>query len=245
MSERRDVVERMQAWLDATQHIGEHEVTVLGRVFVVPPGVFSPRYYPETGFYAAHVLEAVRPGDRFLDLGCGAGVNAVLAAAKGVSVVACDVNDQAVETTRRNAARHGVAVDVRLSDIFSAVRDEAFDVVYWNIPFTFREPATSLRPLEEAIFDPGYRKNLRFLREVRGHLAPGGAVLVGVSSTLGELPTILAAGAESGLDFIVRAESVEAGTDPPTSLQFLAARPVGARPYDDDAGRGDPSSGAD
>ena len=226
LRERGEVVARMQAWLDATQDRGEHQVTVLGRTFEVLPGVFSPRFYPETAFYAMQVVDAVRRSDRFLDMGCGVGVNAVLAAMKGARVVACDVNERAVETTQRNAARHRVNVDVRVSDIFSALaEDEVFDVVYWNIPFTFRDPTARLSPLEEAVFDPGYRKNLTFVRDVGRHVTDDGLVLIGVSSTLGELPVTQAAAAAAGLDLEVRATTLEEATQPPTRLELLAGRP--------------------
>lgn len=225
LQERHDVVQRMQRWLGVSQQADEHEVDVLGARFVVLPQVFSPLYYSETEFYAEHILREIGKGTRFLDMGCGVGVNAVLAAKRGASVVACDVNPQAVENTRCNAARHGVQVDVRESDIFTAVRaDERFDLVYWNIPFAFREPDVELSPLEEAIFDPGFRKHLTFLAEVRQHLEPSALLLVGASSSLGDLPAVEAAGLAQGFRFELRATAIEKGSDPPNQLDLLAAR---------------------
>lgn len=137
-TEHPGLVERMTRWLHGSQHAGEHHATVLGLDLVVLPGVFSPRYYPETEFYAAELGELMVPGRRFLDLGCGAGANAVLAALQGAEVVACDLNPQAVENTRRNAKRHGVSVEARMSDVFSGLgADEVFDLIYWNVPFTY------------------------------------------------------------------------------------------------------------
>jgi release factor glutamine methyltransferase len=225
LRESMEVVRRIGAWLAASQREGAHDVTVLGHDFVVLPGVFSPRYYPETAFYAKHLLGEVRTGMRFLDMGCGVGVNAVLAAAAGARVVACDINQQAVANTKLNAKRHGVEVDVRCSNIFSALdQGERFDLVYWNIPFTYRRPGTLLSPLEEAIYDPGYRKNCTFLKRVGAYLAPSGLVLVGASSTLGDLPTILRVAAEAGLNLKIHAATLEAGVDPPTWLELLFGR---------------------
>lgn len=224
--ERHDLVRRMRAWLDATQRGDEYDVEVLGAGFTVLPGVFSPRFYSETEFYAEHVLAALRPGERFLDVGCGIGVNATLAAARGVRVVACDISPAAIENTRRNARRHDVAIDVRESDVFSAIdADERFDVVYWNIPFTFCDPQVRLTPLEEAIFDPGFRKHTAFLTQVCDHLEPGGLVLIGVSSSLGDLPAIDTIADGAGLVLELRATTIEMGSDPPVHLELLAARP--------------------
>lgn len=217
----------MQAWLDETQRDHEYDVEVLGAEFTVLPGVFSPRYYSETEFYASHVLTALRPGARFLDVGCGTGVNAILAAAQGVRVVACDISRAAVENTRRNARRHGVAVDVRESDVFSAIAtDERFDVVFWNIPFAYRDPQVRLTTVEEAIFDPGFRKHTAFLTQVGSHLVPGGLALIGVSSSLGDLTTIGKVAEEAGLAVELRAKTIEQGSDPPVHLELLAAHPI-------------------
>ncbi len=52
-----------------------------------------------------------------LDIGCGSGVLAVCAARLGFSpVTALDVEDAALEATRRNANANGVDLDVRLAD---------------------------------------------------------------------------------------------------------------------------------
>lgn len=226
LRERPELVQRMQLWLDHSQADGEHETTVLEHRFVVLPGVFSPHYYPETEFYANHVVDALEAGDRFLDLGCGIGVNAVLAAMCGASVVACDVNPAAVENTRRNAARHAVQVDVRQSDVFSALHeDETFDVVYWNVPFAYRRRDITLSPLEEAIFDPGYRKNRTFLAGAHKHLRTEGVVLMGISSTLGEQRLIDEMIGKAGLRAELVASTTERGTVPTTRLELLRLRP--------------------
>lgn len=227
LRERHSVVQRMQAWLDEAQRQSEYDVEVLGEVFRVQPGVFSPRFYPETEFYAQHVLHEMTDGVRFLDMGCGIGVNAVMAAKRGAQVVACDISAAAVENTRRNARLHDVEVSARESDVFSAIAsDERFDVIYWNIPFAFRQPTVRLPLIEEAIFDPGFRKHVTFLTQAGRYLEPGGLVLAGVSSTLGELSTIRSIAEEARLSLEFRASTLEEGTEHPVHLELLAARTI-------------------
>jgi predicted nicotinamide N-methyase len=56
-------------------------------------------------------------GRRVLDLGCGTGLLSIVAARRGARVTAIDLMPESVALTRRNAARAGVAIDVRLADV--------------------------------------------------------------------------------------------------------------------------------
>jgi len=157
-------------------------VQLLGQEFIVFPGVFSPKYLGSTRVFTENV--SYRPGESFLEVGCGTGITAITAALRGAGrVVAVDLSPEAVENTRANAERHGVAhvVDARVSDIFSALRPvERFDTIYWNMPFIYVEPGFVYRSeLERAIFDPGYEATKSFLRDAPGRLNEGGRVLIG------------------------------------------------------------------
>lgn len=232
--EEPPLVARMQRWLDTSQVRGfPYTVTILGLEFIVDRGVFSPAYYSETEFFARHVLRRIRRGDRYLDLGCGIGATAVLAARRGATVVALDVNPTAVTNTQRNATRLGVADQVvaRVSDVFSALHaDEAFDVVYWNVPFTFRDPDTELTMLEEAVFDPGHRKLRTFMGGASPHLRQDGILLLGASPSLGSPPALRRAAKSSGWTLEVIASGREAGHQGAgPRLELLLATPVAGR----------------
>ncbi len=100
-----------------------------------------------------------------------------MAALHGAHLTALDINPAAVENTLRSVERHQVAerVTVAQSDVYAALpRDQRFDTIYWNTPFAYRDKGTVLTAAEEAIHDPGYRKNQAFINGARAHLKPGG-----------------------------------------------------------------------
>ena len=92
---------------------------------------------PTTVALADAALPAV--GGRVLDLGCGAGSLALVAAATGsVRVVASDLNARAVAVTEANARLNGVDIEVRAGDGFAPVASERFDLVLCQPPYVFR-----------------------------------------------------------------------------------------------------------
>lgn len=99
---------------------------------VVDPGrAFGTGSHPTTRLCLEYLTE-LEPGS-LLDVGCGSGVLSVAAAKLGFGPVhAMDVESAAVEATQRNAARNGVALDVRQAD---ALQSElpAVDLVVANI----------------------------------------------------------------------------------------------------------------
>jgi release factor glutamine methyltransferase len=111
------------------------EVEYLGKMFIVNTNVF----WPGEDSKALAMNYVVHSGDEVLDLCTGAGPLAVLSAYKGAqSVLAVDLNPDAVENARTNAERHGFAhiIEARESDMFSAVETgRKFDVITMNPPF--------------------------------------------------------------------------------------------------------------
>jgi ribosomal protein L11 methyltransferase len=120
-------------------------------------------------------LLAELPRGALLDLGCGSGVLAIAAAGLGFSpVVAVDSDANAVDATRDNALRNGVAVDVCRAD---ALVDPlpAADVAVANIALAAVEEAlprlrvclavTSGYRAEDPFAPPGWT---RVTRQVRG-----------------------------------------------------------------------------
>jgi ubiquinone/menaquinone biosynthesis C-methylase UbiE len=79
------------------------------------------------------VVDVLRPagGRRWLEVACGTGDLAELAAAAGAEVVGVDFAPPMIETARRRAAEHGFDIDYRVGDAenLEGIDDASFDVV--------------------------------------------------------------------------------------------------------------------
>ena len=76
-------------------------------------------------------------------MGTGSGILAIVAASKGASVVAVDINSEAVKCCKENARLNGVAslIDARDGNLFQPLQQgERFDVMFFNPPFFPEEP---------------------------------------------------------------------------------------------------------
>ena len=134
------------------QHIlGSQEFC--GLEFEVTPDVLIPRHDTET-----LVLEALKrlPGAAtVLDIGTGSGCIAVsLAQQLPLSAVtAIDLSKEALTVARRNAERHGVAIEFLQGSLCEPVRGRCFDLIVSNPPYI---PSRDIDVLEPEVrdFDP-------------------------------------------------------------------------------------------
>jgi methylase of polypeptide subunit release factors len=120
---------------------------------------------------------AVRPTrqlGRALDLGCGAGVVALLLSRRVRSVVATDINPRAVAMTRLNARLNGIDnVDAREGHLFEPVSSERFDLVASQPPF-IPDGGGSNAPRFMAGGSRGDELSLGLLEQLPDHLVEGG-----------------------------------------------------------------------
>lgn len=177
-----------------------------GLPLLVLPEVLNPVVF-RSGVLLAAALAALplpaRPDapPRALDMGTGSGVGALALARAGFSVVAVDVNPEAVRCARINALlnRLEARIDVREGDLFAPAGPERFDVVAFNPPFFDGTPAD--------LHDRAWRGTGVFERFAAGlprRLAPGGLALV-LLSDLGPEERQLDALRAAGLDVEARA----------------------------------------
>jgi release factor glutamine methyltransferase len=164
---------------------GEREF--YGRPFAVGPGILIPR--PETELLVEEALRLLRatganPAPVIADIGCGSGCIAVtvLAELPGARGTAVDASPAAIEATRTNALRHGVADRLTAvpGDLSGPLPDGACDLLAANLPYI---PSDRIRGLAPEV-----------LREPREALDGGADGLVLVRRLIADLPRVLAPG---------------------------------------------------
>ncbi|MGB7068821.1 MAG: peptide chain release factor N(5)-glutamine methyltransferase [Pyrinomonadaceae bacterium] len=128
-----------------------------GLDFEISPDVLIPR--PETEIIVEIALKFLASSDRptFCEVGIGSGciTVSILHNLPVAASVGLDISKEALEISRKNAITHGVdgRLDLRHSDIYSAVRDERFDLIVSNPPYV---PARDLDSLQVEVreFEP-------------------------------------------------------------------------------------------
>ena len=115
------------------------------------PGLaFGTGSHPTTRLCLEWLEANLQPGASVVDYGCGSGILAIAAARLGAgSIVAIDIDPQALAATRDNAQRNGVAIDVRATGDASS---EPADVVMANI---LSNPLKLLAPMLASLVAPG------------------------------------------------------------------------------------------
>lgn len=103
-------------------------------VAIEPGASFGLGDHPTTKLTAAAAHRLVSPGDRVLDVGCGSGVLAVIAALSGAShIEAIDISEAAREATAENAELNAVRHLVSASTTPLAEIEGDYDIVLANI----------------------------------------------------------------------------------------------------------------
>jgi ribosomal protein L11 methyltransferase len=120
---------------------GEHQPAAGERTIVLDPGrAFGSGHHATTTQCLELLAELDLAGARVLDVGCGTGVLAIGAALSGgATIVAVDVDPDAVEVTRENAARNDVTLTAHHGSVplaagaAGALGDGRAEVVLANI----------------------------------------------------------------------------------------------------------------
>lgn len=131
---------------------------------------------PTTGELAR--LIPAHPPPRVLDVGCGAGTFALVAADRGsTEAVGIDINPRAIELARFNARLNGLSAEFIAGDLFAPVEGRRFDLVVSQPPFVARAPE-----IEAAVFLHGGTYGDEFAVSLLGQcprvLSPGGRALM-------------------------------------------------------------------
>lgn len=133
----------------------------------VNENVLIPR--PETELLVEKALDSIDETKKVLDLCTGSGAIAIaVSKKKNASVTAVDISEKALEVAKKNAKLNGANVNFILSDMFSELADEKFDVIISNPPYIKTEDIKTLQK-EVKDFEPilaldGGEDGLKFYR---------------------------------------------------------------------------------
>jgi len=117
----------------------------------------------DTLLLAKAVQAEVRAGDRFLEVGCGAGFVSLVAARAGAGVTCTDANPHAVGLARHNARQNRLAVTAVETDLLAGLAGP-FDVVAFNPPYLPTAPGDYVPGPLNLAFDGGADGNAVVLR---------------------------------------------------------------------------------
>jgi SAM-dependent methyltransferase len=112
------------------------------------------------------------PVEQSLDLGCGCGVHALLAAEHSARVIALDKNPRAIMYSRFNALLNDIDnVDARVGDMFAPIDGGPFGLVVTNPPFVI-SPETTFTYRDSSEMSDGVTRTIA--TSVGSILQPGG-----------------------------------------------------------------------
>lgn len=120
---------------------------------------YGPRLPGES---ALRLLPMLRPGQRALELGCGAAQNSIFLARAGLACTAVDISEAQLAFAREDAAQAGVTLRLIASPLeaFEPAPGERFDLIHSSHAFEFIE-------------EPG-----ALIGRIRNWLAPGGTLVL-------------------------------------------------------------------
>lgn len=160
---------------------------------VIHPHVLNPVVFRSGAWFAKllnertipMIAEVIKPvakhqdSVRCLDLGCGSGVCALIAARMGYQVTAVDINPMAVRCSNINASLNQLEdrIEILNSDLFNGLDQRRFDLILFNPPFFRGKPKPG--------FDQAWRSDdvfERFAEELKLHLTDQGYALLLLST---------------------------------------------------------------
>jgi methylase of polypeptide subunit release factors len=145
--------------------------------------VYAPK--PASLFFAEVATKLIRPGEQVLDMCTGSGIVGIAVSkfVKDASVVLSDINEAALSSAKRNAARNGVIVKLVPSNLYDHFADHEFDTITVHppaVPYPVGadwglSPGMRLATLGG---DDGSEMVVRSIAEARRCLKDGGRLLL-------------------------------------------------------------------
>ncbi|WP_392887488.1 methyltransferase [Pseudomonas migulae] len=138
---------------------------------------FGPDTYRFAQLIHRHLQQNFAPIRRAVDIGCGAGVGAIVIARarRDAEVLAVDINPAALRLTAVNAALAEVAnVSIEASDVLQDV-DGSFDLIVANPPYMADPAERAYRHGGGAL---GAQLSVRIVEQALNRLNPGGSLVL-------------------------------------------------------------------
>ncbi len=212
--------ETLSVFRESMKEKRKYHIKLLGKEFVVYPGVFSPKYFSSTEFFASEL--PIKKNGTFLEIGCGTGIVSVMALLGGAKKAVCtDINPAACKNTSENAGMHKLSKRVKVlkRDIFPAPGKEKFDVIFWNFPFCYTTKRLSVK--ERSLFDTKYRSAEKFFRNVGKYKKPRGHIFVGFSTDIGNFEKLEEIALTSDYTLKMAKMAISTRTKLPVSYQIF------------------------
>lgn len=138
------------------------------------PRVYEPA---EDSYLLLDAIE-ITPGQKVLEMGCGSGLLSLHCSKYGAETTAVDIDPLAVESTRNNAVRNNLQIDIKQSDLFEQLK-EKYNLIIFNPPYL---PDDEFQDIKWSGGRSGIETTLRFLRDCGDYLKPGGRIMIVQSS---------------------------------------------------------------
>lgn len=144
----KEIIERRVSREPFQYIVGKQEF--FGLDFIVTPDVLIPR--PETEIIVENAIEILRNKENptFCEVGIGSGCISVsiLHEIKSATAVGLDISEKALQIAGKNAEKHKVIerLKLQLSDVFSVLEAEKFDLIVSNPPYIPSEDIFGLQP---------------------------------------------------------------------------------------------------
>ena len=179
-----------------------------GLQLLVIPGVFHPGLFFSSGILADFISGLELSGKKFLDLGCGSGLVALVAARKGAIVTATDISASAIACTKDNAIVNRLSLETVRTDLFEGLQGRHFDVIAVNPPYFKKDPRNEAEHAWYAGLNYDYFKKLFSQLPLNGKEATSVYMILSEDC---DLENIVAIATESGFGLHVLSESRHAG----------------------------------
>lgn len=150
-----------------------------GLRLAIAPQVFHPGLFFSTKFLLRYITQLPLNSKTFLELGAGSGLISFKAATLGADVTATDINPVAIEYLEQNSKSNNIQLCIILSDLFTGIPGEKFDIIAINPPYYKKAPASFAEHAWYCGENGEYFTNL--FKELPLHVHPTSTVLMVLS----------------------------------------------------------------